>query len=320
MRKSLIYIYIFCVLVFIVFHHSSVTAQQRQIPDTAQIQVVMSKDRPEYREALEGFKDALNQANVRYNISIELLGNNNFDFRIIDRIMEQKPDLILAVGTNAAINLSTYIKDIPIVVSMVLNPYLNNSTRSNNLAGVYLSIPAEIQFDILKGIIPDIKRLGVLYSPEENLELIREAQKAANKYNIDLISVEVNNEREVPRRLENLIRFVDAIWMVVDYEVTSIESRKYIINEGLKKNIPVIGFAEYTVSAGAALALACSDFKSVGSQAGRMSIRILQGNEQDEFHYEHPENIILYVNERIAKDIGLEIPESIKKLIKVIYK
>ena len=79
--------------------------------------------------------------------------------------------------------------------------------------------------------MPNLRTIGVIYTPGENSELIKEAQDAAKKLNINFIPADVTDEREFPTALQNLIRIVDVIWMIVDNAVNSDESRKYIILE-----------------------------------------------------------------------------------------
>jgi len=319
MRKILISIQTVCFLLSLFLSCDLINAQQRSISRVVKIVALMSSAHDEYKEALEkaleGFKETLKEANIKFEINlINNIGNNDFNPKTVNEIQTVEPDLILSLGSKASYNVNLHIKDIPVVFSMVLNPNFNNlnSSYNKNITGITLSIPVIKQFSIFKEIMPNLKTIGVIYSPGENSELIREAQEAAKQLNLDLVAADVTNEREVPITLNNLIRIVDVIWMIVDRAVNSFESRKHIILEGFRNDIPVMGLSEYYVQAGAAFAVS-ADYKNVGVQSGNMAIKILNGNEPSQLPYEYPQKVVLYVNRKITNGIGLKIPEKILK-------
>jgi len=315
-------IYIFLAIVSSVLYTYKSTAQLRQASPPVHIVAVMSEDYPQYREAYEGFNEALRQSDIRYTIElIESIEENSINPGIVNQISEKNTDLILAIGTRAATRISAVIRDIPIVYSMVVSPNFNANSgmRNDNITGVTLMVPVIEQFRLLRRIIPDLKNIGVIYTSGENAVLIREAERAALNLNLNLVKGEVNSEREVPQTLQNLIRIVDVIWKIVDTSTNSRESTEYIILEGYRDNIPVIGLAENIVRAGAVLAL-CADYIEVGRQSGIIAQSILAGADPADMTVENPKNFVLYVNGRIADGIGLEIPESINRRMKVIIK
>lgn len=315
MRNILLIVKIISFSLTLFLYFEFVNAQQKIPSKTVKIFAIMSRNYPEYNEALEGFKEALTDANIKFDINlVTSLKEDNPNLKIIDDIKKAEPDLILALGTNAVNSVNTNINDIPIVFSMVLNPTFgnskNSSTNNKNITGVSLSVPVIKQFSTFKEIIPNLKTVGVIYSPDENSELIKEAEISAKKLNIDLIAADVNDENDVPRTLNNLIRIVDVIWMIVDKAVNSIESRRHIIMEGFRNDIPVIGPSENYVVAGAAFAIS-ADYKNVGWQTGKITVKILEGNEPSQLPCEYPNKTVIYINEKIINSIGIKIPNTI---------
>ncbi|NVM04775.1 MAG: ABC transporter substrate-binding protein [Candidatus Helarchaeota archaeon] len=283
---------------------------------SVKIVALLSKDYKEYREALEGFRKALSDSNIRYDIT--LINNMEDDVsiaKLVNDIRNNNPDLILAIGSRALYKINTYIKDIPIVFSMVLNPNTNNSkntrlTNNGNITGVTLSIPVRKQFAIFKEILPNLITIGVIYSPEENGKLVEEAKSALKQLNIDLIAADVKGEREVPKTLNYLINVVDAIWIIVDNAVNSVESMRNIILESVRNDIPVMGPSEKYVKAGATFAVS-ADYESIGMQSGEMAIKILNGKQPSSLPIEYPQDFVIYINEKITNWIGLKIPDKI---------
>ena len=313
MRKYFLNIQKVWFLLLLTVQYSPIYAQNSSAANTYEIVTVMSADYNEYRESLNEFQTVLEKHDIDFNIRLDVgkRTDNNIDPRIINRIQEDRPDLILALGTKAAQSLSTHIHDIPIVFSMVLNPLYTNSSNNNNsnITGVTLSVPVLTQFSVLKRVIPELYNIGVIYSHDENETLINEARIAATGLNINLVPIDVNDERDVPSAVQNLIRVVDIIWLIVDKAVNSEESRKHIILTGHKNNIPVVGPSKNYVSAGAAFAIS-TDYTNIGAQSAGLAIEILNGVNPSQIPHESPSNVILYVNERIHDWFGIPIPEN----------
>lgn len=315
-KKFLLKTITFFILLSIFLCCYQIFAQQNNTLRRVKVVALLSKDYKEYREALEGFRKVLSDSNISYDIIlINDIEDNLSVTELVDDIQSNNPDLILAIGSRALYDIDTYIKDIPIVFSMVLNPNANNHknarlTNNGNITGVTLSIPVRKQFAIFKEILPNLITIGVIYNPEENEELIKEAKRASRQLNIDLIAADVNGEREVPKTLNYLINVVDAMWIIVDNAVNSVKSMRNVILESVKNDIPVMGPSEKYVKAGAAFAVS-ADYESIGMQSGEMAIKILNGKKPSSLPIEYPQEFVIYINEKITDWIGLKIPDKI---------
>ncbi|MFC1729958.1 ABC transporter substrate-binding protein [candidate division KSB1 bacterium] len=320
--KRLIVLHTLPVLLFYLFSVTGGWAQQRTGTEEYRIVAVMTADYPEYREAYEGFIEELRTRGIGYTVElIESIGNNDIDENFVRRVRENNTDLILAIGTRAADSISKRISDIPIVFAMVMNPHFDTSDDLSyrNVTGVRFSIPVETQFQVYKEIIPGLTNIGVIYTPEENEDVVSEAEQAARNLDLNLVKGNVNSEREVPQTVQNFIRVVDIIWKIVDSAVSGRETTEHIVLEGFRNNIPIVGLGENIVRAGAALAVS-ADFRMVGMQSGVLAEKILQGTSPAALEIEYPREYILYVNARIANGIGLRIPDSLEQRIRVIYR
>ena len=316
MRKTRILAQIIGILIIQSVYYDLVVAQVNKLEKNISVTAVFSGDYSEYKIALNGFKKALSKQNLTFEVKEETNnGNNSFDMRIINRIHESNPDIILALGTTSANYLSTYIDDIPIVFTMVLDYYLTNFDKINNrtFSGVSLSIPPESQFTVLKRLMPDLKAIGVIYTPEENSELIRKAQTDAEQLGLDLIAADVRGVGDVPQAYRNLMRIADVFWLIKDDAVNSKESREFIYMEGFINDIPVLALSQQFVGAGAAFAVG-TDYEDLGFQTGSMAVRILNDDDSSQSPYEHPHNLVLYINERVTDWFGIEIPDDLPGL------
>jgi len=283
----------------------------------------MGQNSDAHRAALESFIQGIGGAKpvvVKYHLD----GQPNRGMEMAREIRRSNPDLILAMGTTAALAAKREIKDIPIVFCMVLNPVdsgLVESMRSpgGSVTGASLDIPLEMQFKHIKMLIKDLKSIGVIYNPEETGVLVQDAVKIARRNNLSLTAKAVSSEREVPGALRSLLSKVDALWSVADGTVFGSQSTQHILLNTLRTGTPFVGLSPSFVKAGALMALSC-DYSDIGKQAAEMADRVLQGENPGYIPVAIPRKVSLCINLKTAKHIGLRIPENAIKLADKVIK
>ncbi|KPK95783.1 hypothetical protein AMJ80_03615 [bacterium SM23_31] len=316
--KFILYIFTFISFLLISLYLSYLPSYARQEKSEADVTilVLMTGNWEEFREILYGFENVLQDSGIEYNIILKDSINDEIsDEDLLNEINRDNPDLIFSIGSRTH-SIIHYIKDIPVVFSTYLKPNVNNSevqgTEYDNITGVTFFVPVIEQFTIYKEIIPRLRTIGVIHNSDQNKDLITEAQQAAKLLNIQLFEGE-------PRTLNNLIRVVDAFWIIVENTSTSHESNKRIIREGTLNYIPVMAPDKKFVSAGAPFAI-CADFPDIGRQSGDMAVKILQGIHPSLIPIETPQKSNIYINEKTIESIGLEISDNIMKNLIIISK
>lgn len=255
--------------------------------------------------------------------TFQLQHDNTKDQGIVDSITEYKPKLIITVGSSATKLAQRSFTDIPIVFSAVMYPKLSGFVQSNqvpggNLTGASLNIPVDIQFKYFQKIVPNLKRVGVLYT--DNTEtLIEPARKAAGKRGIELIPYKVNLSKDIPKALDSLATTVDGIWSVADPMLFTPQSTRYILLNTLRKRIPFMGFSRYVVESGALFALDF-DYKAIGYQAGTTANRILGGANPANIPVTSVDVIWFHYNEKTAQHLKITIPEELMAVAKEVYR
>ena len=78
------------------------------------------------------------------------------------------------------------------------------------------------------------------------------------------------------------------------------------------KKIPVFGSEEEQVKNGC-IASAGLDYVELGKMAGRMAAKVLKGEDIKNLPYQTVENPVITVNEKVAQDLGITIPEDVLK-------
>ncbi len=246
--------------------------------------------------------------------------NNEQKFKQIEDL---DPVLILTIGSHATQKVSEKIKNKPIIFSAVLNPetsgFVNSLTSpGGNITGSSLDIPCNIQFTYFKKVIKDIKKVGVLYS-SETANLIPPAKVVAQAAGIELIAIEVATEKAIPAAMDKLMLETDGIWSVADATIFTSRSTRFILLNTLRRGIPFMGFSRNLVESGALFALDF-DYKDIGRQAGKIAVRVLNGNKPSRIPVAVPEIVWFHYNEKTARHINIEIPEDLIAIAKEVYR
>jgi putative tryptophan/tyrosine transport system substrate-binding protein len=282
------------------------------------IVVLKSREIQAYEIALKSFRNTLREKGDDPAIGEYLLpeGNQEREGLLAD-IRRQKPRLIVALGSAATSHVSKAVRDLPVVFCMVLNPVASGFIRSmnasgNNLTGASLDIPAHVQFEALRSIVPHVRRVGVIYNPQETESVVQQAKAAAKGIGLDLVSIAIPSKEKVPDALETLDRSIDALWSVADSTLFSSGSTEFILLHTLRNKIPFMGLSPAFVKAGALMALA-ADYEEVGVQCGGQAKKVLMGDQPSTIPVTRPQRVTLHVNLKTADIIGLTIsPNRLK--------
>jgi putative ABC transport system substrate-binding protein len=292
-------------------------------PEERRIAIVKSSNSPSFQAATEGVKKEIRKGDVNpvfieYDLSLSLPDER----QVVEKVRELNPDLIVTIGSRSTALISERIKDIPIVFSTVLNPISSGFAQSmwssgRNLTGASLDIPIRTQLDKFKLIVPNLRKVGVIYTADSE-PVVKEAEKVCREMGLTLVSVGISSEREIPKAIENLREKVDGLWAVADTVIFTPQSTQYLLLFSLRNGIPFAGPFTSFVKGGALFTLAWDD-KDVGRQSGELALRVLSGENPEQIPITTPRMIYLILNLRTAEQINLDIPPHIVSVAKEVY-
>lgn len=288
---------------------------------TPVITVVLSQEIEPYRQTLDGLQRAFQgrQPIPRFRVvsmpeEATAAGKASFLSDI-----DPDSDLIVAIGARAARALRGRNLGAPLMVAAGADSGTREGAPGADhvVAGVSIEFPFAQQFQVLRSVAPRARTIGTIYA-RENRPLVVAAAAAAKNAGLTLSSVEITSVKEIPAALDGLIGKVDALWALPDATVFSRETASYIILQTLRHRVPLMGFSQNSVKAGALVALYC-DFQDVGLQAGLMARDILEGKRPASGESVPPRKALLAINLRVADVIGLTIPADVRKRANSIY-
>jgi len=284
-------------------------------PEQKTIAIITSQEKGPYNQAVIGFKEYLKKNKIDVQYSEYDLSQEKEPVKICEKIRNEKPTLVLAIGSNAKKLAEDNLTDIPVVYSMVL---LSEPFTRVNMTGVSLHIPLDVKINALKRILPEAKKVGLVYSAKTEDEKGK-ITRAIEKEKLQLLAKKVDSEKDLQMAIEDIEQKIDCFWMLPDSTIYSPESVKYLLMSGLKQKFAVIGLASSYVEAGALFSLDC-DYENIGQQTAELALKILNGEKAANLPAEFPHKTKLSLNLIVAEEIGLKIPEKIIKEADKVFK
>ena len=162
--------------------------------------------------------------------------------------------LIIPVGTAAALDVAQKIHDIPLVFSMVFAPESSLAAYSN-VVGASLNIPFELQLEMIQNTLPNVNTVGIMYAPSKNADMVNSyiEQSSASPLAIKLFPV--HSQKDLPAALKTVMKETDVLLGIVDSTVYTSQTTQFIIRSTIKQQFPFIGLSSSYVKAGALCAL-----------------------------------------------------------------
>ncbi|MDH3975755.1 MAG: ABC transporter substrate-binding protein [Deltaproteobacteria bacterium] len=302
----------FALLIVLSFAKEKVHAQS--------ITAIKSVDIVPYNKAINAFKSCVDASVDEILIDYDEESGHNAAVLVSNENLH----LIFTLGSDAL----TLVKDklthsTPVIFTFVLNPETIMENKKGeadlNITGISMNIPPYEQFKTMLQAAPKTKNIGTIYNSSKTGTLIKEAEKAAKKLGINLVSTEIRHKSEAINAITDMKGKIDAFWMAPDTTAITHESTEYMLLFSLRNNIPLIGISGKYVKNGALMAYTF-DSEDVGRQAGEIAQQFLDGKPIKGFTTHNPRKLKLALNLKVAKKLGLKIPEDLIDRADKIYR
>lgn len=305
------------------------------------IEILQVTDIEPYQKAYDGFIDVLKTNELVEGKNL-LVNRKIIDFdmekaglwnkvgvlmRIRDeasRIAELRPDLVLTIGTPATKYAKGTIIDagIPVVFTAVAIPE-TAGCRSKTFAGqgftgstLYMNMHHALK--IVRLAFPDIKRVGMIYSDDENgIAHMEEAtQFGPEDAGLKFIAREVGKNDSIISAAQELEKSgAEAFAVPLDtyYALRKYEAAKDLKNFSLKSKIPIFSFA--LVKMPGAMMYVGSDFGTVGRLSGTQAVKIIKdGTRPENLPILRQEDLRILVDMNQLKELHYKLPMEILQI------
>ena len=231
-------------------------------------------------------------------------------------LIGEKPDLVLALGGDVASDAAKVTSTIPIVFLSSADPVqlglaASLARPSRNATGVTLLLDdtASKRLELLKEVVPRVKRTAFLYNPDHPDNELTEAQHAAPALNMELPLVEMRGSSELGKALRAVSDTQpDALYVV--------SSRHTVLNiprivEFAKTNrLPLAGGWGAWARAGGLFSFG-PNTNDMARRVVEYVDKIIKGAKPADLPIQQPTRFELIINAKAAKTIGIDVPATL---------
>jgi putative ABC transport system substrate-binding protein len=229
-------------------------------------------------------------------------------------LVRLKVDVIVVVGTRAAIAVKNATRTIPIVMisSDPLGSGLIESLAKpgGNLTGLSLMFQelGSKRLELFRETFPRVRRLAFLWNATSRSQF-SEMQRATKFFRIEILSLELTTPGDFDRAFMRMTRErPDGLFTYSSALLSA--NRKRIVEFAEKQKLPAIYHNEGFVEDGGLMSYAPSLRESLRRAATYVQ-KILHGRKPTDLPVEQPMKFYFIINLNTAKQIGVTIPSNV---------
>ena len=274
-------------------------------------------EHPALDAARNGIRDELAAAGYEEGHNLDFLfesaqGSSAIAAQIARTFVGDAPDVIVPISTPSAQAVVGATREIPVVFTAVTDPVGARLVASlerpgGNVTGMSDRSPIGLHLDLIRGIVPTARRLGVIYNPGEanSVTLVELIRKEAPARGLAIVEAAAARSTDVLPAAQRLVGNVDAIYVPTDSTVvTALEA---VVRVGTDSQLPVFAGDTASVLRGAIAALGFN-YYDLGRQTGKIVARVLEGAKPGDIPVEGVQITELYLNPGAAAAMGVTIP------------
>lgn len=269
----------------------------------ARILVVTSSTVLAYREALQGFTETMGEGQGQ--LVIADLSDRDQQKKLPALIADRKPRVVVAIGSQA-VELAA-AAPVAVIATMILDSERRAAGAGNPLATVSLEVSFATVLLEVKRVVPAAARVGILRDPSRGGPSQAELGAQARRHGFTLEFADTPGPQRLLDSLVSLSGRVDLVWCPPDGSLFNPTTIQPLVMASLRHRLPLIGFSESFVRAGAAVGV-YPDFQDIGAQTAALAQRYLAS--QPVPPRETPRTVRVAVNQRIVRLFGLVYSQS----------
>ena len=265
--------------------------------------------------ANKGFIAALDESGLKYEADQQNAQNDQSACATLaSKFVGDGKDLIFVIATPAAQAVAGATSDIPIVGTAITDYagaklVKDNDKPGTNVTGTSDMNPVDDQIAMLHKVLPDAKKVGLLFaSNEANSEIqIEMAEAALDKLGLSHDRYTVSNSNELQSVVESMVGKVDAVYSPTDNTIAAGMAQ---VGQIAKENkLPIIPGEKGMCEAGGLCTLSI-DYTELGHMAGEMAVKILKGESKPEdmaIEQEDASKLEVVKNDDMAQALGIDL-------------
>ncbi|MCQ8104664.1 hypothetical protein NP590_11150 [Methylomonas sp. SURF-2] len=239
--------------------------------------------------------------------------------RLIGTLKNDGIDVVVTLGRAGLAVAKSLSSTFPVVIGATI---IRPDEVPQGLAGISLTPAPEAMFDHLKRLVPDIKKVTVIYDPRQTAWEISHAERAAQERGLLLVAQPTESLRdssEIFRRI--LMEIKDnsiALWL--PRENTAMDEQSLlpeVLREAWEKNFVVFSSNLDHVRKGALFSLYPDNF-GMGRSLASLALQQVQANGKFE-SIKLLRDLLIAVNLRTADHLGLRFSNQTRREFAMVF-
>lgn len=243
---------------------------------------------------------------TRPSFSVESI--NNRKLRTI--LKETKWDLIVTIGTKAAIKLNSYKIKAPTLYSLIPShsyPTIRRNSISRVRSAIYIDQPLKRQIQLIKSSLPKTQKVGVLLGKHSGISKKR-IQQIIRNMGLEpvVLKTSANN---IKSSLDSIYSKIDVLLAQPDPSVYNKKTVMTVLLSSYRHNVPVFGYSAAFVRSGATAAIYSSP-TNIGLQVGDEIVKFINSNNRALSPPGFPNYYSVDTNRRVIRSLNIKLPTT----------
>ena len=243
----------------------------------------------------------------------------------VKKIEEFKPNLVIVFDDNACeLVAKRYIgKSLPFVFCGMNGEPEDYGFPARNVTGVIERHHLEATINLLKQLVPDVKKLAIITDNSPTSQAFITGIKKITPP-IEISEFYATNDFDAWKaKIRELQTKVDALGIYVYHTVKEKGGEESLPPEEVigwtleNSKLPDFTFSDSAVRDGVLCGVTLSGYEQ-GKAAAEIAIRVLNGEKPADIPIKSPEKGTPIVNEIRAKELNIEIPEEVLKEVEIL--
>ncbi|MDX8404767.1 MAG: ABC transporter substrate binding protein [Mariprofundus sp.] len=258
-----------------------------------------------YGSAMQGFEGAL-----KGNVMRVCLAEEPDQQALLATLKQSHPDMVAAIGSSAARFATRYIKDVPVIYFMVMNPDAA-MLRADNVRGVVLNQNPALMLDALQAMGAGAGHIGTLSAAQGEASFaLQQLQTEVQARGLTLNVATVRGQIDDKQIIDKLINSSDAMILIPDRLAITARTYRHIVARCRQQRIPLLVPSGLLVKLGGLLSFT-HDAADIGRQAAEMANRIMDGDAGND-RPEYARHNTMVINRTTSKWNRLRLPRSMQ--------
>jgi ABC-type uncharacterized transport system substrate-binding protein len=268
------------------------------------VTIVLSAQTQANQEFIDTFKTELAN-NKNNNLKVKVVALHETEKLVV----AENSELVIALGVKA-LEASAKLKyTTPVLGVFTPMPSFNSllvKTKRDlgNFSAIVLDQPFSRQIFLIKNLLPEAKKIGVLLGPTSSqfADLIKEEGEESG---LSVMEENVFREADLIPKLKAALETSDALMAVPDPMIYNRETAQPILLTSYRHQKPIIGYSQSYVRAGA-LAAVYSSSKQLAKQAAEIALKSQQSPSLLP-PPQSPKYFSIMVNYQVARSLNITL-------------